>query len=104
MWTRLREIKLSAEAQNSIDEYQSEFARFNDIWEGLQWLLARNPEPIGSCYRYGTVNGTEYFYTGRHGDLIARVPDVWILYSHNEQELLVHDIYACKASSDEEER
>jgi hypothetical protein len=101
-WIRIREIKLTADTQNSIAEYQRGFARFNDVWHGLTWLLARNPEPIGLCYEFGTENGTRYFHSGTHGDFVAEIPDVWVVYSYTEHELTVHDVYACETSPDDD--
>ncbi len=99
-WTRLRIIKSTPETQNSIAQYREVFARFNDMWAGLQWLLARNPEPIGDCYTT-TLGETEYLLFGRDGDFAAGIPDIWVMYTYTDDEILIHDLFACEAKQDD---
>jgi hypothetical protein len=97
-----RQVKLSADAQNSVAEYQGNFARFGEVLEGLVWLLARNPEPVGLCFEFDSRSGTKYFHAGIHGDFLAKIPDVWVVYSYTDHVLSVHDIYACEGSPDDD--
>jgi hypothetical protein len=82
-------------------EYRARFARFDQKWSGLLWLLARNPEPIGSSYRT-TVGGTEYLLCGIDGDFAANLPEVWMAYTYSEETLFIHDVYAEGATPDEQ--
>jgi hypothetical protein len=98
----MRNFHLSPNAQNSVEQYRSTFVRFDDVWEGLIWLLTRNPEPIGICYEFETRNGTTYLHAGTHGDFVAGIPDVWAVYSYDERELTIHDVYACETTPDDD--
>jgi hypothetical protein len=69
------------------------------MWMGMQWFLARNAEPIGDCYTT-TQGATEYLLFGRDGDFAAGIPDVWVMYTYTDDEILIHDIFACHAQDD----
>jgi hypothetical protein len=99
VWTHLREIVEENEAQHSAEVYSGEFPRFDEAWDALKWLLSRNPS-IGA---HKTVNGVEYFLYVSESDLFAKTPTISIVYTYNEDQVIVHDIRATPPKEDEGE-
>lgn len=44
MWQVNRTVVLEPRAQTEIDKYTQDVERFDEIWRGIEWLLARTPE------------------------------------------------------------
>jgi hypothetical protein len=43
-WFSARTIVEDDKVQKAADGYSQEFSRFDEVWEGLTWLLARKAE------------------------------------------------------------
>ena len=100
-WLRLRKITLEPAAAQAAASYKAQFKRFEECWTGLQWLLARNPNPVDA--NKTTISGTEYTLYGVEGDRHADLPEIWAAYTYDDHEVLIRDVYATEAPRDEEE-
>jgi hypothetical protein len=100
-WLTLRGVILLAECEAEIEAARARYPRFDEIWIGITWLLACNPEPPGSFLSVER-DGRKYFIYGFRGDADADIPDMWIFYEHNDQHVLVHGINANDAPRDTE--
>ena len=75
-FTRLRTIIESDEAASAVDLARSQFRRFDDAWDGLNWLLARRPDSMGVAPSVG--NGLRLYV--QDGDREAGAPKIWIMF------------------------
>lgn len=75
-FTRLRTIIESHEATSAVDEARLKFQRFDDAWNGLNWLLARRPDSMGVAPSVG--NGLRLYV--QDGDNLAGAPRIWIMF------------------------
>ena len=60
----------------AVDAARDKFPRFDDAWNGLNWLLARRPESMGVAPSVG--NGLRLYV--QDGDRLAGAPQVWIMF------------------------
>lgn len=100
-WLRLRTIVLEDDAAGEVDAANSQFARFAEAWEGLTWLLARDPEPNESFKT--AYNGVVFMLYGVKGDRAADIPDMWLVYQYNDDEVVIHGVNAIEAGDPEAE-
>jgi hypothetical protein len=91
VWQRLRTIVLEPAAQEAADSFCEEFPRFEEAWDALQWLLARHPRQVGSRK---AVNGREYWACVRAPDEIAGTPQIAVVYSFDNDEVVIYDVKA----------
>lgn len=94
MWQRLRTIVEETAASQAADSFSDKFTRFDEAWEGLKWLLSRNPE-IG--YRQTTSkNGhsTGFRLHIQASDEFAKTPEIWVVYTFDDNEVTIYEINA----------
>src|SRR6266849_10953198 len=95
-WLKLRVVVLTEDAEMELEEARHQFARFDDAWDGITWLLARNPTPVESFTT--TWNGQEFVLYGFEGDLAAKIPNMWLVYQYDDEQVTIHGINAMTAS------
>lgn len=100
-WIKLRTIVYEDSCTAEIAAANEEWTRFDEAWEGVEWLLARNPRPPGSFLSLNH-DGHEFYIYGCRGDADADVPDMWIFYRYNEDEVVIYGINANEPVEDEE--
>jgi hypothetical protein len=93
-----RDVAEDAEAEESLRGICNGFSRAEEIWEGAKWLLARSPE-IGEVLR-GT-NGIHVYKTPDWD--VEGVVALVIVYTHDENRVVVHDVKARKEASSRDE-
>lgn len=99
MWIRLLTIVLQPAAQEAADRYLGVLHRFGDAWDALQWLLARMPEQ-GLVQEVG---GTSFRLYAQASDPLARTPEIWIVFSFNDTEVVVYDLFAREFKDDHDD-
>ena len=72
MWKTYRTIVLEPNAQATVDSCAQKVSRFDDIWGGLEWLLARKPE----CGVIKIVSGVRYNLCVRKSDDLAKTDGI----------------------------
>src|SRR5712672_454695 len=102
-WLNIRTIVLESEADEEYRAAAGQFARFADAWEGVEWLLARNARPPGSFFSLETDDGDEFYIFPVKGDPDADIPDMYIFYQYNDDEVVIHGINAVEATAQEPE-
>jgi hypothetical protein len=102
-WLALREVIVRDECQTGIAQAGKTYRRFDEAWEGLIWLIARNPRPAGSVHST-TDRGVDFFFYLAKGDADAGVPTIYIFYEFTDQRVTIHYFEAFDpAKSDEAE-
>ena len=101
-WLNLRDVLPTDECLGEIADVRQKYSRFNEIWAGIVWLFAREPEPEGS-FESVVHEGVRYLIYGFRGDAAAGIPDMWIFYGYDEKQVRIHGINANDAAEDEEE-
>jgi len=81
-------IVLEHKAQTKADSVCESNPWFEDAFFALQWLLARTPD-LG-VDRHDGDNGYKVYR--QESDPIARTPEIWVLYSETENEVIFWDI------------
>ena len=97
MWQRLRTIIQEDAAQRAADLFEEQFPRFDEAWHGLTWLLARNPDRGLSR----TIEGREYRLYVQAGDDLAGTPELWVLFSYDENEVVIYGLNAVAPPAEE---
>lgn len=92
-WQTLRGIVEELDVSEYVDLHSETFPRFSEAWEGLKWLLARNPELKGSALRR-TEAGQLFRAYVLAGDPLGGTPDIWVVYTYNESEVVVVSVAA----------
>ena len=95
-----RSLVEELDVSNLVDVLSDKYSRFSDAWEGLKWLLSRNPTPKGSVRR--TVGDREYRVYVLGGDEIAGTPDLWVVYTHTDTEVTILGVTTADPVKDEE--
>ena len=97
-WTTHRSIVEEAAAQKSVETLSKKFDRFSEQWEGLQWLLAREPDTTSAKQE---KDGVQYCLAHRKGNAQFNIPDIAAVYTFNDKEVVVLDVAAFEALDDE---
>lgn len=90
LWATHREIAYDAPAQAVIDAYVDPSARFQDQLMAIEWLLCRTPQ-IGLPRI--AQSPTQFVLHVAKGDALAKTNDVWLLYSYDDQKVIVHGVH-----------
>lgn len=94
-WERLRTIVEELDVSEQLDLYREKYPRFEEIWDGLTWLLARNPDLPGSATWVGDDGkASNYRAYALRGDELADTPDVWVVYAYTETEVIILGVQA----------
>jgi hypothetical protein len=90
-WLRLREVKLTDDCLAEIAAAGSEFVRVEEAVQGLRWLLARNPTPVGAFST--TLYGMAFVIYG-WDSAGSGMPDMWAVYRFDDTTVEIHGINA----------
>lgn len=97
----MRTIVEESAAQEAADSFVEQFSRFDEAWEGLKWLLARNPD-IGIKQTDANNQPTGYRLYAQAHDELAGTPEIWVVYSVSDNEVIIYEINA-QAPPEEDE-
>jgi hypothetical protein len=98
-WERLRTIVEELDVEEQVDLWSEKFERFDEAWEGLQWLLCRTPD-LKEAMLWG--DGTEgYRAYVAAGDPLANTPDIWVVYTFTEAEVVILGVQAVERTTSE---
>lgn len=95
-----RTIVEELEASNSLDALTKKFRRFDEAYEALKWLLAHKCNTV-KC-KTASVGGVSYYLHRRAGDFLAKTPDITILFTFDDNEVVVIDVTAEIVEGDQE--
>ncbi|MDE0254301.1 MAG: hypothetical protein OYG32_05860 [Rhodospirillaceae bacterium] len=82
----MRTVRLEHQASQSLDHCKAKFGRFDEVYQGLEWLLARNPLQgfdLGGNLRV-------CFQTAQW----AQTPGILAVFSHTANEVVIYDLKA----------
>ena len=82
----MRTVRLEHRASQSLNSYNARYARFDEVYQGLEWLLARNPLQginLGNGFRV-------CFQTSQWG----KTPGILALFSHTQNQVVIYDLKA----------
>lgn len=71
---------LDPQPQEAVDSATKDIPRFEDVFMGLEWLLARSP---GRGLR-GRINGRTVWVYVQGGDRTAGTPELWVVYTYDD--------------------
>jgi len=94
-WLKQLNVIFDDYAKAEIEVARKKYSRFDDGLNGLIWLLSRNAEPVGS---FPTSPARDEFMYGFDGDFSAEIPEMWVVYSYDDNDLIVYAINAMDAS------
>ena len=66
---------------------EQQYARIEDVFSSLEWLLARTPN-VGTLLP--PPAGSVYVYVRETDPLLPNIPTIWILYSYDQHYVFVH--------------
>ncbi|MFN3521005.1 MAG: hypothetical protein ACK4YQ_02060 [Phenylobacterium sp.] len=85
-WKTLRTVIHELDVSVLVDALTERHPRFAEVWEGIEWLLARTPDLKGSARREGAENIRIHPFAG---DELAGTPDVWVVYKFDDNEVVI---------------
>lgn len=88
-WQRYRTIVEDRDVTALIEREMPSRPRLDQAWEALQWLLARKADEMGISR---VVGSTEFRLYKQAGDPVADTPDITVLFSVNDAEVVVHGV------------
>ena len=89
-----RTVILDGGAASSHHEAEHSFHRFDEAFEGLERMLARNPK-IGR--RMGVNEGSPWMYS-QGGDDAAGTPVISVIYTFDIDEVTIRSIHVTQVS------
>jgi hypothetical protein len=87
-WQRTRAIVENDGVATKRDAVTKDFPRFDSLWIGITWIIARKGDKMG-INKF--VNGVEYrlhVFAGVSDDF----PEVTLLYTVDKDSVIIHDI------------
>lgn len=100
-WFSARTIVEEASVSTAVDRFTRKYPRFDEAFEALKWLLARKCETLQGGMR--TVGGVTYHLYRQAADNLAGTPAIVIVYTYDDDEVVLIDIKAEKSVSSIEE-
>jgi len=85
-WKTLRTVVHELDVSALVDNLKELYPRFEEVWDGIEWILARTPDLKGSARREGLDNIRTYVFAG---DELAATPDVWVVYKFDDNEVTI---------------
>ena len=80
----MRSVVESAEVMADVDEAKEKWARTNDAWEALSWVLSRDPT-VGEPLTEGGHLRSLVF----DGSWAHEMPTIYVLYEITEHEIII---------------
>lgn len=87
LWTTYRTVVLEQRAQIFIDSHSKPDSRFEEQWEGVEWLLSRKPD-CGLPRHAQEPN--KYLLLVIAASALATTAELWVLYSYDDNNVTVH--------------
>lgn len=81
-FSKFRTIIEAINVSAAVDAARSQFDRFDDAWDGLNWILSRRPESLGVAPNKG--DGGIRLYV-QDGDPEFGSPQIWVIYRVSEE-------------------
>ncbi len=88
-WLTYRSVVLEDRAQSFIDEHATPGDRIESQWNGVVWLISRKPE-VGRPRNM--QSSTKYLVFVVAESEIANTQELWVLYSYDDREVVVHAV------------
>lgn len=101
-WQVLRDIVEELGVSKHLDLLTEKFPRFDEAWEGLKWVLSRNPTPKGSSLKI-SAEQKRYRAFVLAGDTLAGTPDIRVVYTHDDQQVVILGVQATPLSLTQDE-
>lgn len=92
-WSRARTVVLEPKAEDAVDRLARELFGFEDAYMALEWLLARKAADVDGC-KSRVVGGIEYCLYRQAADDMAETPEIVVLFTANEDEVVIIEIDA----------
>jgi hypothetical protein len=100
-WVVLRTVIEEKAVSDAVDRFSVTFSRFDEAWDALRWLLARDPAQKNAArYLDEGVSQRSMVYV-QAGDPIARTPDIWVVYTYTDGTVTIMGINAVEARAEE---
>jgi hypothetical protein len=81
-----------------ITSARQEWHRFEEIWEGIVWLIAHNGQAIGAEER--TFGGVDHYVYTFDGDQVAGFPRIVVVYKYSLGAFVLRMILVSTPASD----
>jgi len=89
-WGIRRKIRVTEKACESIKKLRKEHRRFDEQWEGLKWLLERNPEK-SQPMRLENQGGV-YYAMRKYGDPDYDLVELAVVFTYDDREVTIYGV------------
>jgi hypothetical protein len=90
-WVYARTIIEELDVSVSATAFRQQFARFDEAYDALKWVLARRADRLGL---HRTVAGTEYRLYRQDRDPLAMTPALIVVYTCTPNEVTIISLRA----------
>jgi hypothetical protein len=97
-WQVLRTVAEELDVATLVDQLTEAHPRFDEVWEGIKWILARTPDMNSGARRAKAARN--YRVHVFVGDALADTPDVWVTYFFTDNEVVILGIMATARTDD----
>ena len=80
-----RTVVLDPQPQRAVDAAMAVAPRFEEVFMGLEWLLARSP---GRGLK-GRINDQTVWVYVQGGDRTADTPELWVVYTYDDEQVVI---------------
>ncbi|KAA3448861.1 hypothetical protein C7I87_19515 [Mesorhizobium sp. SARCC-RB16n] len=88
-WPTYRTVVLDQRAQVFVDAHAVANGRFDEQWQGIEWLICRMPEKGLPRHAH---EPTKFLLFVVAGNDLAETKEVWVLYSYDDNDVTVHAV------------
>lgn len=99
-WFFARTIIEKGDVEAEANRLAKKHPRFSEAYEALKWVLARSCDEVEYLSR--EVGGVEYCLYRQAGDAMAGTPDITVLYSFDDDQVVLIGLRAEKSEIPEE--
>ena len=99
-WFFARTIVQDDSVSAEIDRLTRSLNRFEDAYMALEWLLSRACDEVGALSR--EVGGQRYFLYRQAGDTVATTPDIVVVYTYDDDEVVLIGLKAEQVETEED--
>lgn len=90
-WVQARTVIEQEDVQAAKDDAVKKFDRFEEMWDGLVWLLARRGGDLDGVF-HKIENGKKY-YLYKAESVAKDLPDIIIIYTATEEEVTIYGMH-----------
>jgi hypothetical protein len=96
-WIVLRTVIEETAVSKAGDAFSQVFPRFDDAWDALKWLLAREPAQKNAARHVANGGTAAVMVYVQAADPLAKTPEIWVVYTYTSDSITILGVNAVQA-------